>query len=183
MTSVIHNFWFIQFIGAIGIVYIVLAWNAKTRIKILRTQNIGALFFVIHFFLLGATMGALMNIVTFVRNSVFAVRDERSWAKSPLWVYFFMILGATLLAIFWQGWPSILPVLGIIFGTYALSRDNPKQIRLLLLLTSAVWIPYMIVVHSYSGLISQIITTAGLLVGVYRLDMKKNITWYNFSSK
>lgn len=167
------NFWLIQLIGAVALLFIVLAWNAKTRKRILDLQGLGGAVFVIHFLLLGAQVGALMNAVTFLRNLVFAQKGVKKWANSGVWLYVFIILSGGALLFFWQGWPSILPVVGVIIGTYGMSRDNPKDIRFFILLASLAWVPYAIIVHSYSGLITQVISIAGLLIGMFRLDRKK----------
>ncbi len=171
--KLITNFWFIQFIGIIALVFITLAWNAKTRKKILDLQGIGGGIFVIHFLLLNAYTGALINVVMVLRNLVFAQRDRKRWANSKWWLYVFIFLSVLVLIFFWQGWPSILPVIGLIVGTYGLFRENPKEMRFFILLTALVWIPYTIIVHSYSGLLNHVVSNLGLLVGMYRLDRKK----------
>ncbi len=167
------NFWLIQLIGAVALVFITLAWNAKTRKKILNLQSFGVGIFVVHYLLLGAVTGAVMSGVTLLRNLIFVQKGNKKWASSKVWLPLFIILSVITLLIFWQGWPSILPALGVIIGTYGISRESPKEIRFSMLLASLLWIPYTIIVHSYSGLVTQLISTVGLLVGMFRLDRKK----------
>lgn len=170
---ILHNFWSIQIIGFLALIVGVFAWNVKTRVKILNLQSVSSALFVIHYFLLGAYTGALMSGLIILRNFVFSEKKKKKWANHSFWIYFFMLLATTVLVLFWQGLPSILPVAGVILGTFALSRDKPKDMRFFMLLTAFAWIPYTIIVHSYSGLISQIISTAGIIVGMFRLDRKK----------
>lgn len=167
------NFWFVQSIGGIALFFAICAWNAETRKRVLDLQTISIIFFIIHYLLLGAFTGAASNGVGAVRNLVFIQKNKKKWASSSFWMYFFMALSALVLGFFWQGWPSILPVLGIMIGTYALFRDDPKHMRFHMFLTGLVWIPYTIIVHSYSGLITQVISTIGLGVAMFRLDRVK----------
>lgn len=176
MASFLHNFWFIQSIGIIGLIFVVFAWNAKTRRKVLDLQSVNVSLFIIHYILLGAWTGAIMSGVTLLRNLVFAQKNLKKWASHPGWLYVFIVLSLIALAIFWEGWISLLPAAGVVIGTYAISKDNPKDIRFYMLLTAIVWIPYTIIVHSYSGLIAHIISTIGLLTGMIRLDRKKKET-------
>lgn len=169
-TSIFHNFWFIQTLGGIALFFGVIAWNSNTRTKILRFQSINSALFAIHYILLGALSGALMSVVILLRNFVFSQQKEYAWARHKAWIYFFMILSVITVGFFWQGWPSLLPVCGVIIGTYAVSRKKPKDIRYYVFITLLFWAPYTLLVHSYSGLASQIITGVGILIGMSRLD-------------
>ncbi|TSD06254.1 MAG: Inner membrane protein [Parcubacteria group bacterium Greene0714_7] len=169
----LHNFWFIQFLGAIALVFVVLAWNAKTRRNILFLQSINLIFFIFHYALLSAYAGAAMCLVVLGRNSVFIQANQKKWAKHPVWFYLFSLMSVAVLVVFWKGLITILPVVGVIIGTYAISRDHPKDIRFYMLIACVIWIPYTIVVQSYSGLLSQIVGAVAILMGMYRHDRKK----------
>ena len=173
MFSFLENFWFIQIIGAIALVFIVLAWNAKTRRGILMLQSVSLIFFIAHYTLLSAYAGAAMSVVVLGRNLVLLQESEENWASHWTWFYFFIFISIVVLAFFWNGWMSALPVLGAIVGIYGMWKKNPADIRLYMLIASSIWIPYTIAVHSYSGLLSQIIGIAGILVGMYRHDRKE----------
>src|SRR3989344_941207 len=161
MSSLIYNFWFIQAVGAIALIFVVLTWSAKTRRKMLLLQSVNLSIFLIHYFLLSAFVGAAMCVVMLLRNFVFIQKDEKKWANHPIWFFVFILISVAVLAIFWKGWISILPVAGVILGIYAISRDKPSDIRFYILIACIIWIPYTIVVHSYSGLLSQIMGIGG----------------------
>lgn len=172
MLSVLYNFWFIQFIGLIALVFVFLSWNAKTRKDIFKLQSINLVFFIIHYMLLGAHTGALMCIVVLTRNFVFVRKGTKRWASHVIWFYIFCLLSIAVLLISWRGWISVLPATAVIIGMYGMFKDKPKEMRFYNLLNSLIWVPYTIVVHSYSGLLSQIIGITGVLVGMYRHDRK-----------
>jgi hypothetical protein len=172
MLAFTHNFWFIQAIGAIALVFIILGWSSKERKHILGLQIINFIFFIIHYILLGAYMGAANCGMSLLRNVVFLRKNDRAWAAHPAWFWIFSALSLTTLALFWRGWITILPAAGTILGTWAITKDRPADIRFYMLIACILWIPYTIVVHSYSGLVSQIVGVVGITLGMYRHDRK-----------
>lgn len=174
MSSLLHNFWFIQSIGLVALVFTIFAWNAKTRKKILELQAISVLISVAQYMLLGAFTGAATQVVTISRNIVFSKKGEKRWASYAIWPYVFIFLAVLVLVFFWQGWISLLPVIGIIVGTLGMFKDKPKQMRIFVLSTALVWIPYNLIVGSYTGFVSDLISYTALIVGMIRLDRKKS---------
>jgi hypothetical protein len=116
-----------------------------------------------------------MSVVTLGRNFVFVQKDEKKWASHPIWFYFFTLVSIGVLIVFWKGIITVLPVLGVIVGTYAISRDKPAEMRLYMLMACIIWIPYTVVVHSYSGFLGQIVGILGIGMGMYRHDREKKI--------
>lgn len=169
------NFWLIQAIGAVALVFVFLAWNAKTRKNILLLQSVNLVLFVIHYFLLSAFAGAAMCLVVLGRNIVLFKKNEKAWASHWSWFYIFTLIALGVLAVSWNGWITILPVAAVILSMYAMWKDNPVDIRFYMLLVCLIWVPYTIVVQSYSGLLSQVVGIAGILVGMYRHDREKSL--------
>lgn len=167
----LHDFWLIQAIGAIGLVFVIFAWNAKNRVSILSLQSLSTVLFFVHYVLLSAFAGAAMCLVVLGRNFVFAQKDKK-WANHPAWFYVFALISVAALIPFWEGWISILPVVAVIIGVHAMSKDRPADMRLYMLAACLLWVPYTIVVGSYSGLLNQIVGIVGILMGMYRHDRK-----------
>ena len=174
MYNFLHNFWFVQGIGVLGLIFSILSWNSSTRKKILELQSVNSILFFIHYILLGAFPGAVMNLVSLARNQVFVRKDNQKWASYKAWFYVFILLSLLGLTLSWQGTISILPAVGVIIGTYGVYQENPARIRFLILIACFVWIPYTIVVKSYPGLVSQLVAISGILLGMYRHD-RRNI--------
>lgn len=170
MSEIIQNFWFIQGIGAVGLVFEIISWNSKNRKKILTNFSIYQAFFIIHYFLLGTYIGAVSCVITLCRNLVFMKKGEKKWASHFIWYWVFVSLSSLSLLIFWKGWITILPVVGIFLGTYSISREKPSEMRFYMFLACIPWVPYTIVVQSYSGLISQLVALIAISIGMYRHD-------------
>lgn len=81
MFAFLQNFFVIQAIGALALVFVFLAWNAKTRRNIFFLQSINLVLFVVHYALLPAYAGAAMCVVTLGRNFVFGKKEEEKWAS------------------------------------------------------------------------------------------------------
>lgn len=168
----LNNFWIIQGVGVLGLLFSIIAFQNKIRKNILRFQSVSGIFFIIHFFLLSALAGAAMSVIVVIRNFVFEKKETNSWARSPIWFILFVVAGGVSVLLLKQGLISILPAIGVFFGTLAMWQNKPKYIRIYMLLSGLSWVPYLIVVRSYPGLIAQLIGGISLLIGMYRLDRK-----------
>ena len=176
MLELLNNFWFIQAIGVVALVFVFLAWNAKERKNIFLLQSANLVLFVVHYWLLSAFAGAAMCLVVLGRNFVFSQKGEKQWASHSVWLYAFMFLSVGVLIIFWSGWITVLPVAAVIVSMYATWKDSPADIRWYMLISCLIWIPYAIIVQSWPGLLSQIVGIAGILVGMYRHDRERPVT-------
>jgi hypothetical protein len=168
-------FWFVQGIGAVGLAFIVYSYASKTRNDILRHQIAGSGIYILHFALLSAWTGALMNVIVIFRNWVFIKKDTRSWAGHPGWILFFILLSIGSLYFSWEGWISLLPVIAVILGIIGRWHDSPAVLRIYGLIGAFLWVPYTIVVHSYSGIVTQIFIIIAIIIGMIRHDRKVEV--------
>jgi NADH:ubiquinone oxidoreductase subunit 6 (subunit J) len=174
MTDLLHNFWFIQFIGAVALLFQFVAWSAKSRKRILSLQSVNLLILAVHFVLLAAYIGAVMNLIAFARNAMLIKKDNKPWPNRWIWFGLFALLSIGTLSFSWQGYIATLPVAAVIISMYALWDNRPSHIRLYMFIACLVWIPYTLAVDSYSGLISQIVGIIGISIGMYRYDRRPN---------
>ena len=65
-----------QIIGIIAMGFNILSYQGKSKRTVILMQLVGTLLFTINFGLLGATIGALMNGIGFIRAIIF-VNKER----------------------------------------------------------------------------------------------------------
>ncbi len=164
-----------ELFGFAALFFSVLAFQKKDRKSILILQSISLFLFFIHFWFLAAYSGALMNLIGVFRNLVFERKNKSKWAESIYWLYFFICISLLCLLYFWQGFISLLPVVGLIFGTIGVWKNNPKEVRFFMFLTVFAWLAYSILVHSFSGVVTQIVIGSSLLIGIFRFDKKTNL--------
>jgi len=163
----------IQLIGFVWTVFILSAFQAKKRSSILLIQLIGAICFMLHFFLLDALSGSIMNGLVAVRSLVFYFRGKKKWADSVVWLPVFIILGVAAIVVTWNGWLSLLPLIGLISTTFAQFSQKPMVVRLLTLPNCPCWLVYNSFAGSISGVITEILIAISIIVGFLRHDVKK----------
>lgn len=161
-----------QIIGIIAAIFVALSYIGKTRSVMLNLQLCAALIFSVHYYLLSAYAGAVVNAIVAARCLVYAVQDKRAWAKSQYWLYAFMI--AFLCVPFLTGGTvySFLPVLGSIMFSISFWLQRPVYIRLFSLIPSSLWCTYAIITSSWGGVLTEGICVIAIICGVLMHDLK-----------
>ncbi|MDD9952888.1 MAG: YgjV family protein [Candidatus Woesearchaeota archaeon] len=162
-----------QGIGFVGLLCNVALFQLNKRSHMLWMKILASIFFFIHYILLSAATGALMNVVAGVRTYIFKQRTKESWANNKLWLYFFVAVVWVFVLITWNGPVSLLPGIGMTLGTYAFWSKAPRAIRILNILATPCWFTYSFFVGSYAGMASDTITFISILTGIIRFDILK----------
>ena len=168
MPHIIANPFIVQLIGFVALGVSVLVYQFNTRKQILMILSWSSLLFSIQFFLLGAYSGAVLNLINIARNYAFQRYRYRAWSVIVLWGFIMIFSIATALT--WQGPLSLLPAIGMISGAFANWQPKAKHIRLLSLISPPAWFVYAVAVHSYAGMVAEVLILSSILVGMYRLD-------------
>jgi len=161
-----------QIIGFLALSLVILTFQSNKRKTMQHLKIIASGLFFLHFALLGAWTGATMNIITAIRSYIFKDRFSKSWAGKTLWLYFFIIIFIIAGIFTWEGYRSLLPIVGMIIGTIAFWMKSPRQIRLLILFSSPCWLIYNLLVHSYAGIITEIVTLSSVIISMARFSQK-----------
>ena len=142
---------------------------------------------MVHFFLLGALIGAVLNAISLFRAMVFVNRGK-NWADKVLWLYVFIFLSClayvinfTLLknmsfpngTVYTDFIVEVLPVIGMISSTFSMRTRYASVARKLSLITSPLWLVYNIINSSIAGMITEIFALISIITGIIRLDLKK----------
>ncbi len=168
-----------QAIGIAAMIFNILMFQNKTSKGAIAFQLIGASLFAVNFFMLGATVGALMNIIAVVRNLVFLYR-ERLRADHPLWLVAFiaMYLGAYVLTftVFGKQWTltssllELLPVVAMTAATISYRHTDAAVIRRYGLIVSPAWLVYNCVNVAIGAIVCESLSIASIIIGMLRLD-------------
>ncbi|MBQ7982137.1 MAG: YgjV family protein [Clostridia bacterium] len=160
-----------QFIAqAIGVAAMILAYfiySARKRRTLITLKFISDALWGTHYFMLGATSGAVLNGINMIRETVFQLKTSHRWAQSPLWAVVFIAinLGSTVLS--WQGPQSLLPAVGASIAVVGLWCASPLTIRLFSLPSTTCWLIYAALSKTPSGIICNVIQLAAIFVGLY----------------
>ena len=164
-----------QIIGAVALALAVISFQQKTHKYILTFQLAANFAFVLHFALLGAYTGALLNAVALLRAIVF-VNKGNIWADKKLWLYLFCILSLVVGVFTWEGTLSILPILGMLCTTVAFWIKTPKYVRLCAFPSSPMWLIYNFANQAWGGVFTEVINMTSIIIAIIRIDIlgKKN---------
>ena len=172
-----------QLVGIAAMGFIILSYQKKTRSGVIGFQLWGAAFFALNFLLLGAPMGCIMNILAAVRAVVFLNREKLN-ANHPAWLAGFIATylisyGLTFTVFgkditFYNLIVEALPVIGMIAATLSFRKQDAAVIRRYALVSSPCWLLYNIAVFSLGAILCEVMSLGSILIGIYRLDRKKD---------
>ena len=85
---------FAQGVGIVAMGFNIFSYQQKTRQRAISFQFFGSLLFALNFFLLGATVGAILNLVGTVRAMVYLNKDKLRAQRLP-WLLGFVAVYLT----------------------------------------------------------------------------------------
>lgn len=172
-----------QAIGILGMAMNVLSFQQKNRKKVIAFQFCGGALFAINFFMLGAVVGAIMNIIAVVRAIVY-MNKERFHTDRVEWVYvftalFFISYALTFTVIGKAPTPKnliveMLPIIGMIATTISFRLEGAREIRRLGLISAPAWLIYNVFCFSLGGILCEIFGMVSIFIGMARYDIKKS---------
>ena len=161
-----------QIIGIIAFCLAVWSFQQNEHKKIVLLQLLANLCFIIHFYLIGAFTGALLNFIGFVRSIVFLCKNQK-WAAGNFWLVFFSLLCIAAGIYTWQGPLSLLPMMAMVLTTIAFGIESPRLTRLFSFPSSPLWLIYNIINGSWGGALTECFNMASILIAMFRFDRKK----------
>ena len=156
-----------QIFGMIAVLLGFVSYQAKNDKQLMLAQAVTGAVFAIHYFLLGATPGAVLNIVCIIRNLVYYHKDKRFY-KPKL----FPILFAVIMLIFGiysaNGIHSVLVIAGQVISTVCFSFKSAQNVRKSVLVTCPMVLIYDVIEHSVGGVIYESVAMVSAIIGIVR---------------
>lgn len=157
----------------------IISYQQKKESHLVTCQLIGGALFSVSFFLLGATVGGLLNLVAAIRAIIFLFPKKLN-AAHPAWlcgfvicyivfyVLSFTVFGtkATLINFLMEA----LPVIGMTALSVGFMLGDSKWVRRLGLVSSPAWLIYNIYYVSLGAIICEVISLVSIFVGMLRHD-------------
>lgn len=159
-----------QTIGFLALICCLTAYQMKTQKKIVSAMIISCTLFTIHFLMLGAYTGAIMNTIGAARSVVFANKDKK-WAKSNWWIVLFCLISIVAVVFSWEGTRSLLPMFGMLFTTVSWGIEKASLVRLISLPSSPLWIVYNYISGSMAGVLTEVFVMISIITAMIRLDL------------
>ena len=157
-----------QIIGIIAMAIFFISYQFKDAKKLMTFQCIAVLTICIHYLLIGATSGLLLNVVCLIRNICYAHRDKKflSWKWIP--IFFATVVGIVGI-LSWQAYYSIFIVLGLIINTLFLGQTDTQKLRYSILVTSPLVFIYNVFVLSIGGMANEVLAITSSIIGIIRI--------------
>jgi len=155
----------VQLFGIGAMISLFLIYQQKNRKNIILCKLSADIFWILHYFCLGATAGMIPNLVGFFREIVFYNRNSKKWANTPLWVALFIVVNLSLGIRTFNEWYNIIPIVASSFVTISLWLNNPNLTKIISAPVCVSFLIYDIFVGSYIGIINESISI--LSVAIY----------------
>lgn len=154
-------------IGFLGIGANVLIYQQKTGKKLLILKLISDVLWAIHYLFIGAYSAVVIATVGILRESVFFNQDKK-WAKSRLWLLFFVFVSVVGSIFTWKGIFSLFPMFASVISVISFGLNKPYLSRILALPISFFMMTYDIVFSSYMGILNECFTLTSTVIALIR---------------
>ena len=172
-----------QILGLFAMTVAFLSFQQKTQKHIATLQFISSSLWAIHFFLLDAYTGCILNIIAVIRDVIFMQRNKHKWAAHIGWLIGTIVLCFGIYVLTFTAFGKettlpnliveLLPVIGMAASTAALRQKEARHVRVFSLMSSPLWLVYDAVNHSIGGTVTEIVSLLSIGIGILRLDRKK----------
>ena len=171
-----------QALSIAGLACVVASYQQKQKSRLILIQSIGGALFGIHYLMLGAYAGFLLNSIAVFRGAVF-YKGNLSPRAGKIWVGIIIALCIAAYPLTFAVFGTeptvpnllleVLPTIGMAVLTFSFNMTHTGQIRALGFVNSACWLTYNIAHLSIGGIGCEILCFASIIIGVLRHDVKK----------
>ena len=164
-------FYVAQALGIVAVILGFINYQVKTREHILIVNSLTTVCFIVHYLLLFAWTGMMMNVIALVRNITFYYTGKNGKVSKILAIGFPLIMGVSGLAtslMAKENWYFVFSVFGLMINSYAMSFTNPYNIRKSILVTSPMVLVYDCFVLSFGGIVYESVAIVSSIIGICR---------------
>ena len=163
-----------QIIVIVATIFIAFTYFIKNRKKILILFILYSIFYGIHYLLLNATTGFLMNLVSIIRNIIFYKQEINNKQNSKIFlvVLFSIIILFTLCS--YKDYYSLISMSASLISTYSIWQKSPIIYRILAVIVSICFIIYAIHINSVFAIITEVFLLTTEIIGLILLKIQKD---------
>ena len=163
-----------QIISIVAMVCIIFSFQQKKQSYLIAMQLVGGALFSVSYFMLGAVVGGVLNVVETVKAVIFLFSAKLK-TSHPAWLCGFIGLYILLYALTFTVFgvePTPIAFVGMIASTIGFVLASSKAVRRLGLVSSPAWLTYNIYYRSVGAVICEVISLFSIFVGMYRHDRR-----------
>lgn len=170
-----------QIVGVFAMACNILSYQQKKQSNLVACQLLGATLFAINYFLLGAVIGGILNVLAIIRAIIFLF-EKKLKATHPAWLIGFIFCYVTFYVLSFTVFKTkptpinfimeLLPVVGMTALSIGFMLNDSKKVRQLGLISSPAWLIYNIFHFSIGAIICEVISLLSIFIGMLRHDRK-----------
>ena len=157
-----------QGFGLCAMIALFCIYQQKSRRKLLICKLLADVFWVVHYFLLGAFGGMVPNFVGIFRELTFMQRDRKRWASLPFIPVIFILANWTIGFSSFSSPINILPIAASTFVTISLWLRSPALTKIISVPVSLTFLIYDLFVGSWIGVINESLAICSILLSFLR---------------
>lgn len=168
-----------QAIGILAMLFNILSYQQKKAKGVIGFQLIGCTLFAVNFFMLGAPVGGIMNLVGAFRSIVFVKKDTFR-ANHIGWLIGFITVYITSYVLTFAAFGTpftlrhaileLLPIIAMTVSTISFRFGDAKIIRRYGLIGSPAWLIYNASNLAVGAIICEVVSLVSIVVGMLRHD-------------
>lgn len=162
-----------QFVGFVAIAVAFLSFQAKKKSKILAIQALASFVWSVHFFMIGAFAGAILNFIAIGRNLLYAKREDWKWLNGVWLPTVISIIISVVSIMTRETWLDVILLPSTILSSYAYCLGSERTIRNSSVFVSLTWLIFSIVNISISGVIAEAFNLTSLTIAIIRFRNAK----------
>lgn len=163
----------IRFLGIVGLILCIIPFQFKKHKQIVLCKMASELSFAFQYILMGAYTGALVDLISGLRNFLFYKFVEKNRSTFSL-IIIFSVLVISIGAVSWNGAMSLLPVIAKVLTTISYGMKNERLLRIITLPSCVFWILYNAMFGGWEALIGDALSLCSILIAIYKFDIKKS---------
>ncbi len=166
-----------QVFGFFALIFLVISYQQKNRIKFLDLQLLANIFYCLQYLVLHAYSGVASFLISTIKMFIFHM-DEKKNKSTSVFILIFLELSFIVLGIFtYENLYSLIPILGACLFTYGAWQRNLKVTYFIGILVAVISNVYDIIVGAYVSVISNLFEFLASLIGfirIFRVSNKDN---------
>ena len=161
-----------QILGVVAVLLGFISYQVKNDRQLLFVHMLTCAVFSIHYYLLGAIPGAVLNGVGIIRDIIYYYKDK-SFYKPKLYPMIFAVIMLGLGIYSSNGIHSVLVIAGLVINTVCLSFKNVQNVRKSVLITCPMVLVYDIIECSYGGTVYESVAIISAIIGIVRFSKNR----------
>ncbi len=156
-------------VALIGSILMVCSGIVKNRRKIIYIQTLQILCFTISDLILGGFTGAIVNLISIIRN-ILCYKDKLTNNIKMIIILISIVLSLSFNNL---GFLGLLPLISTVVYTCFMNVKDTIKLKFLIIFTMIMWLIYEFIIHAYTSALFDFFNIIANTVTIYQLVHKK----------